>query len=169
MWSCEYSHLISRWQDYLITESNGSDYLTVTVIFFLSVLWKWMQCWYGFVSFSDSATGSYFYPTARFAKRRCLLCLPLLKFSPSFPPFSSVRWSSRWRKQKPSDGRSWRERDSSPTSSTSIPVSPHAAALTHAPVQSALAIIFLFSPQRSIWAPVVFCSALKQEWAVQPH
>lgn len=92
-----------------------------------------MQCWYGFVSLPDSTTGSYLNPTAGFAERRCLLCLPLLKFSPSLPPFSSVRWSSRWRKQKPSDGRRWREKDRSPTSSTSVPVSPHAAALTHAP------------------------------------
>lgn len=102
-----------------------------------------MQRWYGFVCFSDSATGSYFYPAACLTKRCCLLCLPLLKFSPSLPPFSSVRWSSRWRKQKPSDGRSWRERDRSPTSSTSIPVSPHAAALTHAPVFTGHLPIFL--------------------------
>lgn len=110
---------------------------------FLSVLWKWMQCRYGIVGSSDSATGRYFYPTARFTKRCCLLCLPLLKFSPSLPPFSCIRWSSRWRKQKPSDGRSWRERDRSPTSSTSTPVSPHAAALTHAPVCTGHLLIFL--------------------------
>lgn len=102
-----------------------------------------MQRWYGFVCFSDSATGSYFYPAACLTKRCCLLCLPLLKFSPSLPPFSSVRWSSRWRKQKPSDGRSCRERDRSPTSSTSIPVSPHAAALTHVLVFTGHLPIFL--------------------------
>lgn len=73
----------------------------------------------------------------------CHFCFPLLNFSSSPSSFSSVRWSSRWRKQKPSDGRSLREKDRSPTSSTSIPVSPHAAALTHAPVCTGHLLIFL--------------------------
>lgn len=48
-----------------------------------------MQRCCGSVSSSDGATGSYFYPTARLTKHRCLLLsTPFLNFSPSLPPFS---------------------------------------------------------------------------------
>lgn len=33
----------------------------------------------------------------------------------------------------------------------------------------ALAIFLFFSLQRSIWTPAVGCSALKREWAAEPH
>lgn len=36
-------------------------------------------------------------------------------------------------------------------------------------LQSVLAVFLFFSLQRSIWAPVGIRSALKREWAVEPH
>ena len=64
----------------------------------------------------------------RATKKSILLNIILSRVPPPPPRFSlsslsSVRWSSRWRRQMPSDGRSWRARDRSPTSNTSIPVS----------------------------------------------
>ena len=55
-----------------------------------------------------------------FVKHCYLPCSLFFPHSPS-PP---VRWRSRWKRQTASDGRSWREKDRSPTSNTSIRVSP---------------------------------------------
>lgn len=74
-------------------------------------------------------------------------------------PFSSVRWSSRWRRPMPSDGRSWREKDRSPTSNTSIRVSlqllhlrsfPSYSPLNHPPVSALISPLFPHPPLISL-------------------
>ena len=109
-----------------------------------------------------------------FAKHCSLPCSLFFSRPPglSLSPLSSVRWSSRWRRQMPSDGRSWRARDRSPTSNTSIPVSPellhlhsfHPAVLVSLPssVHLSLSPIPSYSPPPPLSLSLSLCHSLQR-------